>query len=300
MRTLNEVQPYKPITSVPFTITNAGAYYLVSNLQGAAGMGGIVINADNVTVDLNGFALTGFASNSGTGIMVAGGPRHNIQIRNGFVQKWAGGGILAGFSVESTIERVTVFQNMGTGMGIGENSRITDCGAHLNTMDGVVASDGVSVTGCKSTDNGGNGFVVQSTVRIEDCTAARNGANGFSMRDHGDIRQCMSMLNTSNGVVVKMYCRVIEVSSGQNGRSGIRLEGAGCRIENNHFPRNAYGIEVSSGWGGNLFFGNTTVASLTNNYLWGGNGDYYGRIATTNDMQGSGFDSTNPWANFAY
>ena len=60
MKTLAEIEPGTPISSVPYTIAESGSYYLCSNAQTTSSMfHGITIWADNVTVDLKGFALIG-------------------------------------------------------------------------------------------------------------------------------------------------------------------------------------------------------------------------------------------------
>src|SRR6267378_5566906 len=59
MKTLTQIEPRTPISSLPYTITNAGSYYLTTNLTGASGSNGVTIASGNVTLDLNGFALLG-------------------------------------------------------------------------------------------------------------------------------------------------------------------------------------------------------------------------------------------------
>ena len=48
--------PRTPISSLPYTITNSGSYYVTGNLESSSH--GIVIDASGVTVDLMGFSLT--------------------------------------------------------------------------------------------------------------------------------------------------------------------------------------------------------------------------------------------------
>src|SRR3954469_21762838 len=64
MKTLTQVEPRTPISSLPLVITNSGSYYLTANLTGIVGTNGITITADNVTIDLNGFALNGVPGSS--------------------------------------------------------------------------------------------------------------------------------------------------------------------------------------------------------------------------------------------
>jgi len=61
MKTLDQVEARTPISSLPYTITQPGSYYLTADLQGVAGQDGIYVPVDNVTIDLNGFALIGVA-----------------------------------------------------------------------------------------------------------------------------------------------------------------------------------------------------------------------------------------------
>src|SRR5262249_42785400 len=71
MRTLDQLdaklEKRTPISSVPYIINDPGSYYLTTNLTGVASQYGIAVLADNVTIDLNGFALNGI-NNAFTGI----------------------------------------------------------------------------------------------------------------------------------------------------------------------------------------------------------------------------------------
>src|SRR4029453_5976983 len=59
MKTIEDVEPRIPITSLPFTIASPGSSYLTSGLTGSSGQSGITITASQVTIDLNGFTLLG-------------------------------------------------------------------------------------------------------------------------------------------------------------------------------------------------------------------------------------------------
>src|SRR5687768_1232856 len=62
-KTLTQVEPRTPIASLPFTISAPGSYYLTTNLTGSTG---ISIRSSHVSLDLNGFAVTGSGAGSGT------------------------------------------------------------------------------------------------------------------------------------------------------------------------------------------------------------------------------------------
>ena len=57
MKTLGQIEPRTPISTLPLTISESGSYYLTKNLTVAAATDGLIVQADNVAVDLNGFTL---------------------------------------------------------------------------------------------------------------------------------------------------------------------------------------------------------------------------------------------------
>src|SRR5215469_11158743 len=59
MLTLSQVEPRTPIASLPFTVSTPGSYYVTGNLTAAVNQNGILVATDNVTIDLNGFTLSG-------------------------------------------------------------------------------------------------------------------------------------------------------------------------------------------------------------------------------------------------
>ena len=103
-KTLEQVEPRRPISSVPFIINQPGSYYLTTNLVGVAGQNGISINSDCVTIDMMGFELRGVAG-SLSGILLNAGVR--VYIYNGCIRNWGQDGINgnAGHKVESSALR---------------------------------------------------------------------------------------------------------------------------------------------------------------------------------------------------
>src|SRR5580698_4690509 len=80
MKTLAQIEPRTPISSLPFSITAPGSYYVTTNLTGTAG---ITIASGSVTLDLHGFTLAGSAGSS-NGISSADSLT-NVVIENGTV-----------------------------------------------------------------------------------------------------------------------------------------------------------------------------------------------------------------------
>ena len=89
MKTLAQIEPRVPINALPFVITLPGAYYLTGNLAGVPGQNGITVQADNVTLDLGGFSLSG-APGVLKGITLSG-PHRNFVLRNGILTGWSAG-----------------------------------------------------------------------------------------------------------------------------------------------------------------------------------------------------------------
>src|SRR5215469_568800 len=87
MLTLSQVEPRTPISSVPFTISQRGSYYLTTNLVCSVS-NAVTIAVSGVSLDLSGFTISSTvanAANGGTAISFNSGLR-NITIANGFIQ----------------------------------------------------------------------------------------------------------------------------------------------------------------------------------------------------------------------
>src|SRR5262245_832215 len=59
----------RPISSLPYLISEPGSYYMTTNLTGVTTNNGIIISNSNVSLDLNGFTLSG-VTGSYVGIVV--------------------------------------------------------------------------------------------------------------------------------------------------------------------------------------------------------------------------------------
>jgi hypothetical protein len=81
------------ITSLPYTISQPGFYYLTKNLDYDGTGSAITVSKSNVTIDLMGFCLRSLQANPGTkGIsMGATGEVRNVEVRIGTLWNFAGG-----------------------------------------------------------------------------------------------------------------------------------------------------------------------------------------------------------------
>ena len=142
MKSLDQIEARTLISSAPFTITNSGSYYLTTNLIGVAYYNGINIAANNVTLDLNGFALIG-ATNSSHGIVISGNWQTNVYIRNGAIQGWYNG-IDATIVMGGVIEKIRANNNKTCGIAVGTGFMVQDCLASNNKYGIVVTGSCVA------------------------------------------------------------------------------------------------------------------------------------------------------------
>lgn len=104
-KTLQQVEPCTPISSLPITLSQAGSYYLTTNLTGVAGQHGITITGSRVTLDLMGFELRG-GPGPPSGILM--NPATSPHILNGSIVSWGQDGINGTNGGGGTIELLRV------------------------------------------------------------------------------------------------------------------------------------------------------------------------------------------------
>jgi hypothetical protein len=162
--------------SFPITITQPGSYKLTGNLVVPAGTYGIIVNAPNVTVDLNGYAISGPVTCSASGSCNAASTgSHGVYLiapngvlRNGTVTGFAGSGVAVS-SGEATIEDLTVSHNTDYGIVGGSSTYptvVSRVKARLNKLGGFHVS-GTTLTGCIAAQNGQHGFYVLASALID-------------------------------------------------------------------------------------------------------------------------------------
>ena len=230
-KTLQQIEPRTPISAIPITLNNSGSYYLTTNLTQTNSASGITISANDVTIDLNGFALIG-TNSTAAGITRGGFSRTNIRIRNGTVRNWANG------------------VNM-TGGGLVRLEQLT---VSSNSRDGVTATGPALIADCSFTENGGHGIdVFGGNAVVRDCLVLNNGLDGIRV--------------SLNSLVVGNFCSGNATSGSTN--AAIRATGNFNRIENNHVSFYESGL-VISGFP-NFIFRNTTGNVGTNYIFAAGN-----------------------------
>jgi len=207
------------ITSLPYTITASGYYYLTGNLSYAGG-NAITVNNDNVTIDLMGFSLIG-PSNSSlySGIYMNG--RKNVEVRNGTVSGWHLG--VSEYSNAGSHHRMIGVRANGNRYGIYLNG--TD---HL--IKGCIASQG--------TFGSGSGLVI-GTGTIGGCTAMNfikvDSYSGFGIFIGGGTASGNVVANCTGTSAIGIYAigsATISHNQVSNCTTGINGAGGGSIIGN--------------------------------------------------------------------
>lgn len=233
-----------PISSLPFTISAGGAYYLTSGQRAAAGQNGITVNASNVTIDLNGFRLSGFGTNAG--IFSTG--QSNIEVRNGTIDGWSHGIDMLGSSAVR-IENVRASGNSAGGISVGAKSTVSSCSAMSNGMRGIKTEQGSIVAKCVvvgTTGPSAQGIAGDDGCLIIDSVVRESsGAEGNSIRvnDGNSIIRCAvsnGSGNNLNAIVAGNNTKVIDCVVNDNAGTssdGIRVGGeslvSGCTVSGN-------------------------------------------------------------------
>jgi parallel beta-helix repeat protein len=309
MLTLNQIEPRTPISSLPYTITNPGSYYLAGNLTGIAGSDGIVIKTNDVTLDLKGFTLRGVAG-SDNGINVLN-PVRNLAIRNGVVETWGAYGVNAVNGNSGELERLRASNCSSLGLVVGDNWTVLGCSASGNTYQGIYVGNNCTIKDCNAKNNGNagivagglncvisgcvasgslGGFSLASYSIIEDCVATGN-TNGISVLTACTIKNCNTCGNTNDGIIMLgQDCQVVGNTASGNGKYGIEIFGYPDRVDDNVVSDNAsYGINAD-----NLNVTNCITRNFSAGPGYGGfpgNKDYAPIQSPTNTV-------ASPWANF--
>jgi parallel beta-helix repeat protein len=232
---VNNVNTPGDATSV-FVISQPGSYCLGSNVVGVAGKNGIKIDADNVTLDLAGFAVLG-VGNSLSGIVISG--HFHIVVRNGSISGWSSHGLDGTSGALSRIEDLRADANGGTGLVINSGSQVNNCVAAQNTGDGIAVSNNVLVTGCVSSINGGHGFGLGTACTIKSCLAFGNTGAGITTGgvNYLTVIDCNANTNTGGGIAARARAFITSSTAEGNGVVGISV-GASSTVSNCHASGN--------------------------------------------------------------
>jgi len=307
MKSLAQIEPRTPVdaTHTPgssgasFIINQPGSYYLTTNLVGVSSKDGIEILTNNVTLDLNGFTLSG-VSGSWDGINIPNA-QTNIVVRNGTISGWGGGG--DGVDGESSWSFNQVFEHLnistcGYGMFFYGAAVVRDCNCENNATHGIVIFGGGIISGCTANNNGATGIDMANGM-VLGCFAINNSQNGILVAP-GTVSGCFVQNNKYSGIYVDEPNSTVIANTciGNNTgnfstHAGICINDSNNRVEDNHVTGSGHGgIQVNGSYVNNVIIKNSVSGNGANNYV----------VPAGNDVGpvGVAATATSPWANISH
>ena len=260
MKTLTQVEPRTAITNLPYTIGNSGSYYLTG--PHSSTNSGITVAANDVTLDLMGFTITGPSATNWPGVFVAGGTDvmlRNIVVKNGGISQF-GVGVLVENAQSGCLRQLVVHQNTAEGVLI-KNKNPGSC-SDFTVEDSIV------------TDNGGAGISILGD------------SSGGNNRSH-TLRNNKVSGNLEYGVYLMRA-------------SGCLVEGNHIGPQVPDASTNAFAVWSGSGRNlvvRNFEYGNF-VGSLASYFFISGS-DTHGPTVDVTGSLASTNKEAHPWANFS-
>lgn len=226
MKTLAQVEPRTPLSAAG-TISQSGSYYLTTNITVSSG-DVLTITANNVKLDLNGFALTSTDPNGASHAIVLSGSLTNITIANGLIYSGV------------TNNGSTTYGGPGFSYGIYGttplyNVRVKDIQVYGCRISGIMLSMDTPtlVKGCTVNDVGAGGIMADM---ILDCSVNAGGGlnaaaiqgntvcncrgvsiSGAGVRAAHNAYNCYGASGSSYGVYATVACNCYATSTNQSG-----------------------------------------------------------------------------------
>lgn len=232
MKTLTQIEPRIAIPTTRetpesgrfYTINNPGSYYLTANIQVTSG-NGIHINASNVTLDLNGFALICEEGEAGGAAVYVLSTHRNIKITNGHIT----GGTVRNLDPDHASESwLATFTLKGWMNGIYSNSdvnidniNIKGCRGH-----GVVTFTHSNMENVSSCGNGHNGISAFRGGRFNNIETSNNSAIGF-MAGYSILTNIIAKGNKEGGIHFS-YGSISHADADKNGGNGVIVNWGSC------------------------------------------------------------------------
>ena len=233
----------------PHIITQPGSYILTSNLTVPADTTGIIIDADDVNLDLNGFTVVGLGGLVGEGVRIEPG-RVGGGVSGGMVRGFPAGGVVGPGAMCTEVRGVSAKANGAAGIHVGDEARVKDSSATGNVGDGIRTGARGVVEGAKAKGNGGVGVAVGRGARVAGATASGNTGAGVSAGDDSSVKDVVSDGNGGAGVSVGNGAKVAGAKAAGNAGAGVSA-GDGAEIEDSSATDND-GPGVSTGIGSKI------------------------------------------------
>lgn len=223
MKSLDEVEPRIPIPASDtatgsYVIDKSGSYYLTGNR--ICNSMGIYVNADNVTIDLMGYSLTG-TGNCTNGIRING--RTNVEISNGTITNFNWQGIAEYNGNLAKNHRVINVRTVSNGL--------KGTGYHGISLPGV----GHIVENCTSSNNSGDGINVGTACKLTGNVTHNNAQRGIWATSTASVTGNVCYSNSVYGIYAGSYSLVDKNTCYYNTTANI-YTGSNCQLGLNVAP----------------------------------------------------------------
>ncbi len=181
-------------TSLPCVIGKSGFYYLTGNIIWSGAVNPVTIGADEVTLDLMGFSISGTGpSNQLTGVDIMA--FKDIEVRNGSVKGFQSG----------------VSQTGGLNTRIA-NLRVNNCGYGI--IIGGAAPMEIVITGCQVTGSTYDAIFCNGSCLVDQNTACYNtNANGFNLTGTGVVTNNVAYSNGKGFILSGSTAQLVDRNS---------------------------------------------------------------------------------------
>jgi len=237
------------------TLPEPGSYILGKNLSpsgiGRGGFDCLLLGDDFITIDLNGFTITGKGAN-GSAIKLSsdfGGAGRGFEVRNGTILNFARAidlRVLGGSPGQNRLERVRIMQNSDFGVVMEGNAIVKDsiftkngicplldgCPERTTNGDGLNVGGNSVVTGNTSSGNAGHRIAASGTIIGN--TTIGNGASGLQVGGGSTV-----VHNVADGNVIGLSigCPTSIIgNTAVNNSTNLAQQGAGCNLVDNIAP----------------------------------------------------------------
>ena len=168
----------------PCAISASGSYRLTSNLTvSSSSTNAITVTASNVTIDLNGFTITGGGS-GGSGIGISASGMNDVTVKNGGVTAFEVGVWVGTNSIVSGVHADSNYNGIIAGGGADANSIVKGCTANHSTNVGIYCFLNSCVVSGSSANNGAYGvYIAGSSALVLNDTIVSNSQYGLFASD---------------------------------------------------------------------------------------------------------------------
>lgn len=212
------------ITSLPYTINTSGSYYLNGNLSSIGD--GIIVNADDVTIDFKGHTISG----NGTGNGVNTNEFSNIQIKNGTITNFSVGVLNPGTNGKLTsVLNIRAVSNTSHGIYLDDDacvvknsiaSRNGGIGIYVYGLGTIVQGNQVDFN-----TSGIAGIVVTQATVLDNAVGSNTG-NGIQANGSSTIKNNLVFGNSAVGIYVGQQALVDGNTSASNGGGNLFCSGS--------------------------------------------------------------------------